>query len=218
MQIPRSYYAPLTLRGRDQLPMNPFAHAAPRRIAMVCCAILLALVPASPVRAQAYERTQAYERAQAHDRAQVEAAYVVNFMRYTEWPAAALAAGAPLVVVVHRASATGDAVAAIAAGGTRIGSHPIEVRRTRTKESLEHELAGAHVLYTAGDLDVAIGLAGDFVLTIGRSPTFAAKGGMLALVRLGDRVVFDANLPAIRAAGLSLSAKVLALARHVEGR
>ncbi|HVF35951.1 MAG TPA: YfiR family protein [Candidatus Saccharimonadia bacterium] len=176
---------------------------------MRCAAVLAicaALAFAPPARAEAYER------------AQLVAAYIVNFMRYTEWPAPGPVTGAPLVVVVHRAPATAKALAAIAASGTRIGTHSLEVRRARTIEALQRELIGAHVLYAGADHEAALALAGGEVLTIGSSPEFAKQGGMLALVPEGGRVVFDANLPAIRAAGLSLSAKVLALARHVEGR
>ena len=154
--------------------------------------------------------------AQAHESARIEAAYIVNFVRYTEWPPTSFASPqAPVVVVVYRAPAIADA---LAASGARIGSRPIEVRRARTIEVLRRELSGGHVLYSGADHDAALALAGDLMLTIGGAPGFFRAGGMIAFARQDDRVVFDANLPAIRSAGLELSAKVLALARRVEGR
>lgn len=157
--------------------------------------------------------------AQAHESARIEAAYIVDFVRYTEWPPTSFASPqAPVVVVVYRAPAIADALAAIAGGGARIGSRPIEVRRAQTIEVLRRRLPGAHVLYSGTDHDAALALAGDLVLTIGAAPGFVRAGGMIAFAQQGDRVVFDANLPAIRSAGLELSAKVLALARRVRGR
>ncbi|HET9482577.1 MAG TPA: YfiR family protein [Xanthomonadales bacterium] len=159
--------------------------------------------------------------AQPYDRAQVEAAYLLNFIRYTEWPAAAMPPPeAPIVVVVYRASRTADALEAIAASGERIAGREIEVRATGSEERLARELRGAHVLYVGADADASAALAhaGDMVLTVGSAEGFSEVGGMLCLVPQGNRVVFDANVGAIRASGLSVSAKVLALARRVEGK
>jgi hypothetical protein len=51
------------------------------------------------------------------------------------------------------------------------------------------------------------------VLTVSDTDAFIANGGMLGLVRLDRRIVFEANPGAIRNAGLMVSAKVLKLAR-----
>ena len=57
------------------------------------------------------------------------------------------------------------------------------------------------------------------MLTVGDEPDFAARGGMLGLVRAGDRTLaFEANPEQIQAAGVQLSAKVLKLARIRRGR
>lgn len=175
--------------------------------ALALCAAALALAPGA--------------LAQRYDRAQVEAAYLLNFIRYTEWPAAALPPPeAPIVVVVYRAPRTAEALDEIAAGGERIAGREIEVRTAASEQRLARELRGAHVLYVGADADAeaALALAGDMVLTVGAAEGFSRIGGMLCLVPQGNRVVFDANVGAIRAAGLSVSAKVLALARRVEGK
>jgi hypothetical protein len=51
------------------------------------------------------------------------------------------------------------------------------------------------------------------VLTVSDVPGFAAGGGMLGLVRSGRTLAIEANPDAIRASGISVSAKVLKLAR-----
>lgn len=157
-------------------------------------------------------------RAQPYSRAQVEAAYLLNFIRYTAWPVeAAPPPEAPLVVLVYRAPETADALEAIA-DRERVFGREIEVRRVRSDDRLAHEIPGAHVLYVGDGADVAGALSrvGDFVLTVGTAPRFSESGGMFRLVPVGNRLVFDANLDAIRASGLTVSARVLQLARHVE--
>ena len=59
-------------------------------------------------------------------------------------------------------------------------------------------------------------LAGQPVLTVGDQAGFNAAGGMIELVSVAGRIVFQANPAAIRNAGLVVSAKVLKLARAVE--
>ena len=61
----------------------------------------------------------------------------------------------------------------------------------------------------------ASGVTGGEVLTVGDVPDFAAAGGMIGLRRQGRRMVFDANPEAIRAGGITVSARVLKLARIV---
>lgn len=156
--------------------------------------------------------------AQPFSRAQVEAAYLLNFMRYTAWPYdAAPPPEAPLVVLVYRAPETADALEAMAEH-ERVAGREIEVRRVRTEEGLAREIPGAHVLYVGEDADAAgvLSRVGDSVLTVGMAPRFRESGGMFRLAPAGNRLVFDANLDAIRASGLTVSARVLQLARHVE--
>ena len=157
--------------------------------------------------------------AQPYERAQVEAAYLLNFIRYTEWPPAAMPPPeAPIVVAVYRAADTAEALEAIAASGERIAGREIEVRASRTRKRLERDIAGAHVLFVGDDAETALSLAHELMLTVGSDEGFSARGGMIEVVPVGSRLVFDANVGAIRGSGLTLSAKVLALARHVAGK
>jgi hypothetical protein len=160
---------------------------------------------------------------------QVKAAYVVNFLRYTEWPAGRLpAAESPFVVCLVEADAVADELEAIAARLGSIGGHRLEVRRYETapprtvdRRALVEALAPAHVVYVGERTEDAPGLLRELerreILTIGDPPEFAESGGMIGLRREGNRVVFDANPEAIRATRLTVSARVLKLARIVEG-
>ena len=63
--------------------------------------------------------------------------------------------------------------------------------------------------------DVLVEISDLPILTIGDGETFARDGGMISLIRDDNRIVFEINLNAAREAGLSLSSKLLTLARKV---
>lgn len=155
---------------------------------------------------------------------QVEAAFLVNFVRYTDWPPARLGPpGAAYVVSVVGSAADASAVAAVAAAAGPIGGRRIDVRRVAPASLSRHataarELQASHVVFVREDSGVRCAtvrrlLDGAPVLTVGDATGFAAAGGMLGLVRVQRHLAFEANPDEIRDAGLLVSAKVLKLAR-----
>ncbi len=188
-------------------------------------ALALALsLDAAPVR----EAGATPAAAEAVEAAELKAAYVVNFARYTEWPANRFEhAQGPLVVMVIGDDEVARELAEIAERADAIGGHPLEVRReplsppeSWRRERMLGELRRAHVVYLGPDAEDGVrellaDLAGLAVLTVGDVPDFAASGGMIGLRRQDLRVVFDANPEAIRAGGITVSARVLKLARIV---
>ena len=168
-------------------------------------------------------------RVQAAD---VEAAYLVNFLRYTQWPPQRFAtSNAPIVLTVVGSPQVAFRLRAVAAAAGPIDGRTIEVRslpspRGSRQAPLDSErdreatqlLRQSHLVYFhdgAGPPNprVLSDLWGQPVLTVGNSRGFAASGGMLGLVRSGGNIVFEANPVAIRNSGLVVSAKVLKLAR-----
>lgn len=199
----------------------PTSAAAPRlTLALVLAlAIHAAPLPPAPVTAAA---TAAVEPAE------LKAAFLVNFARYTEWPAGRFEhAASPLVVAVIGDPEVAEELAEIAGRAGPIGGHPLEVRSMplsppeswRRSRMLE-ELREAHVVYLGpeaadGTRELLRDLAGVPVLTVGDVPGFAAAGGMIGLRRDRRRLVFDANPEAIKAGGIAVSARVLKLAQFV---
>ena len=163
---------------------------------------------------------------------QVEAAFLVNFVRYAEWPRQRFRDPAdPYVVAVVGSDTVVDTFDAVARAAGPIQGRRISVRRVELagaagsdrRRSAIQQLRGSHVVFVQASSggnarDVLLALAGAPVLTVGDVPGFVADGGMLGLVRVGPHLAFEANPAAIQAAGVSLSAKVLKLARIREGR
>jgi hypothetical protein len=155
---------------------------------------------------------------------QVEAAFLVNFVRYTDWPPGRLGpAGAPYIVSVIGSEDDASDIAAVAAAAGPIGGRRIEVRRVAPASlSLRADASGvlqaSHVVFVREDSGVRCAtvrrlLGGAPVLTVGDATGFAAAGGMLGLVRVQEHLAFEANPEAIHDARLLVSAKVLKLAR-----
>ena len=199
------------------------AAAWPARFLLLLAAPALTLAAAGqPPAAGAAEAARVEE---------VKAAFVVNFLRYTEWPATSFeTTDSPFVVIVVGDDAVAEALEEIAERSAPIAGRPVSVERRplpgrgswRYARLLE-ELRRSHLLYLGEE--VAEGIAAELiedldaasVLTVGDRPGFAEAGGMIGLRRSGDRVVFDANPEAIRKTRLLVSARVLRLARIVGG-
>lgn len=160
-------------------------------------------------------------------RLRVEGAFLVNFIRYADWPAQRFAEpAAPYVVSVVGEPEATDAIAAVATAAGSIRGRRIVVRRVRFDARLDpasrrvaiRRLRESHVVFVAGgDIErarlVLRAVAGAPVLTVSDVPGFAAAGGMLGLVRSGRNLAIEANPAAIRDSEVQVSAKVLKLAR-----
>lgn len=179
----------------------------------VLLASLLLLAPAI-LAAQGESRRQ---------EARIEAAYLINFLRYTEWPAErAPDPSAPWVIAVAGPNWVTTVVRSVARAAGVVQGRPVVVRAVRMRagpaDELLEEIDDAHLLFlhatgSAQQRRLLDLLRHRPVLTVGDGERFVAAGGMLGLVRSGDHVVFAANPDAIRDAGLVVSAKVLKLAR-----
>lgn len=162
----------------------------------------------------------------------VEAAYLVNFLRYTQWPEQSFeSADAPLVVTVVGPAIVADRVRAVAVAAGKIRGRSIEVhsipfqrgsldaplQSERDRQALA-KIRASHLVFFHRDVNslhpkAITDLWGWPVLTVSNAPGFTAAGGMLGLFRSSGHIVFEANPGAIRNSGVVVSAKVLKLAR-----
>jgi hypothetical protein len=156
--------------------------------------------------------------------AKVKAAYVLNFIRYTEWPEDAFdGAQAPIVVCVLGAARLEDTLEETVRG-RKVEARAVTVQRVdaeRTEAAqLWPKLQPCHVLYV-GEAErrrfprIVDAVAGEPMLIVGDTGALASDGAMLALNIEEDRVVFYANSDAIARSSIRVSSKVLQLARLV---
>lgn len=146
---------------------------------------------------------------------EVRAAFVYNFTKFIDWPAAALPADGFRICVIGD-EAFERALAAMVAGES-VQGRPVSV----TDPAEPSDVARCQILYV-GRLQVERGrraLAASLrsqTLTIGDGPRFLQDGGAIRFLIEDDRVRFDVNLPAVQRAGVTLTSTVLRVARRVE--
>ncbi len=157
--------------------------------------------------------------ARAESEPSVKAAYLFNFAKFVEWPASAFAsAQAPIVLGVVGRDAVGDELARTFAG-TSANGHPVEVRRVAASDAAA--LRSCHLLFIPASERADAVLAavqGHPVLVVGESENFARRGGALAFVKAEGTVKFEANPKAASRSGLTVSSKLLRVARGVVER
>ncbi|HUG25095.1 YfiR family protein [Piscinibacter sp.] len=153
--------------------------------------------------------------ARTADEAQLKAAIVYNILLFVEWPPGLLAAeGGKLVLCITPGGAVTDAFRAL------------NGRELRGARVTLHRLAGdnAAPVCHAVFVEAADGgrLAGAVksqraagALLLSDDPASPADTTAIVLHRVGSRIAFDVNLRPVRQAGLSLSSKLLRLARTV---
>ena len=145
----------------------------------------------------------------------VKAAFLFNFAKFVDWPPAAFRSPAdPLRICVIADATFTRSVDRIIAGETVRG------RALQRVTPLGAEVERCHLLYVAARAPEAQRVLSSLerlpVLTVGETPGFLADGGVISFVMVNDRVRFDVNLRAAERAGLTLSSKLLRVARHVE--
>jgi hypothetical protein len=146
---------------------------------------------------------------------QVKAAFIYHFAKYVEWPSE-LAANPPptLTVCVLGRSELGRALASIA--GKSIRGRRVVVSYVRRVE----ELPPCDILFVGvsekGRLDRILGATrARPILTVSDIKRFAASGGIIGFVPVGEKVRFEINQRAALQAKLRISAQLLKLATAV---
>lgn len=143
----------------------------------------------------------------------LKAAFLFNFVKFTTWPAEALAEAAPLQMCVVNAQAVGNALSTTVRGRV-VAGHAIHVAQPADSEAFRR----CHVLFVSGPRTPAlqvIAAVGDApVLTVSDLPAFTAEGGIAQFHLQQGQLRFVFGLEAARTARLQISSKLLALARQ----
>jgi YfiR/HmsC-like len=145
----------------------------------------------------------------------VKAAFLLNFVKFTEWPATAFTdADSPIAICVFGDDPFGTVLDQLTAGET-VSKRRVVVQRPKRAPVPKT----CNVLFFSGSQKEAgkiLPSVGPGVLTVGEGDGFAHYGGMITFVIDSGRVRFDINVPAAEGAGLKLSSKLLSVARSLE--
>ncbi len=142
-----------------------------------------------------------------------KAVLAFNFARYTDWPKSAIAASPDSL----RVCVVGDDTLVRSfqgISGRRIGERSIQVTALRGRDRPSKcDL----IFINSRDRSVIAHLFSDIrdlpILTIGEIPDFADYGGIINLYRSDNKIRFEVSLAAAERANLTISSRLLRLAR-----
>jgi hypothetical protein len=147
----------------------------------------------------------------------IKAGFIYNFANLVQWPVNAFAQpDSPIVIGILGEDPFGTVLDRVLAG-KRVNSRVFLVKRLKSVVDLKE----CHILFVSSleiaHLAEAIHLAkGMPILTIGEIPGFAKRGGIINLVLEDNKVHFEVNVEAAKEADLTISSRLLALARIVQ--
>ena len=147
---------------------------------------------------------------------QVKAAFLFNFAKFVDWPTNAFAReDSAFVIGVFGVSPFGSALDQTVRNKS-VAGHPFMVV---TPSSIQ-EARKCHILFISTSenrrlREIVESLRGASVLTVGETGGFLDNGGMIGFLMEGQKVRFEINGEAAKAAGLKVSSKLLSLGEHL---
>lgn len=145
----------------------------------------------------------------------IKAVFLLNFAQFVDWPPQAFAqTNSPFVIgVLGVADPFGRTLDEVVEGET-VRGREIRAKRFRRLE----EVDVCHILFLSASEERRAGemlaaLKNRPILTVGDMDRFVSRGGMIKLYTESGRVRLRINNDAARAAGLTLSAKLLRVGR-----
>jgi hypothetical protein len=175
-----------------------------RHVTALICVLLLRALTSPPASAQGLSAPA------------LKAAFLHNFTRFAEWPADAISPEASLGLCVIDDPDVVDALTSLARDRTP-GDRLLDVRSVK----LDGSLRGCHLLYASGLdhrgclalLDAVRGLP---VLTIADNQEYAVLGGAVNFLLEHDKIRFTINVTSTARARVTISSKLLALAKIIK--
>jgi hypothetical protein len=148
----------------------------------------------------------------------LKAAFLYNFTKFIDWPAAAFQENAGKFTVCAFADpGFGRELQAILRG-EQVGGREVDVVLPDRDDAVQ----GCQVVYFSAEeasratrLLPALGRLP--VLTVGEGPQFLERGGLIEFNLIDRKVRFDINKRGAEAAGLNMSSKLLRIANTVDG-
>jgi hypothetical protein len=213
MKIPRHYNttskAPFAMRAIQRMVAGAGAFAA------VCLAVLLLPAGSSPTTALV---AQEDEEIAANREYRIKAAYLYQFGRYVEWPAKAFAnPSSPFVIGVLEQDPLLPDLEQIAKI-KKIQDRPIQIRRFASPG----DIRACNILYLPASLsseklvEVIRRISGKSTLLVGDAGDILNVGGVMQFAVEDNKIRVLISRKAAEREGLTISAKLLQVARVVD--
>ena len=149
----------------------------------------------------------------------IKAGFIYNFAQLVQWPSAAFSqADSPIVIGILGTDPFGTSIDRVVEN-KKLDGHNLIVKRLRWSKDLR-DLTECNILFISSSekehvADVINMVKWLPILTIGETPGFAARGGIINLTLEDNKVRFEVNIGAAKQANLNISSRLLALAKIV---
>lgn len=150
----------------------------------------------------------------------IKAGFIFNFAKFVEWPATAFAQpDSPIVIGILGTDPFGTLIDQIVQD-KKIGGRGFVVKRLKWGADVK-EIRECKILFVGASERAHIDELLQFVktlpiLTVGETPGFAERGGVIRFVLEDNKVRFEVNVEAAHQAELNISSRLLTLARIVQ--
>ena len=184
-----------------------------RRLAILILALSVSLSWAPEVNAEASDSSDSSEYL-------IKAGFIFNFAKFVEWPTSAFAQpDSPIVIGILGTDPFGTIIDQIVQN-KKIGARGFVVKRLKWGNDVR-ELRDCKILFVSASekahIDEVVQIVkGQPILTVGETPGFAERGGIIRFVLEDNRVRFEVNVEAAHQAELTISSRLLTLARIVQ--
>ena len=149
----------------------------------------------------------------------IKAGFIYNFAKFVEWPSAAFSqADSPIVIGVLGTDPFGNVLDRIVEG-KKLGPRGFVVRRYKWGKDVK-DLRDCKILFVSASErthvdEILQSVKGLPILTVGETPGFAERGGVIRFTLEDNRVRFEVNVAAAHQADLNISSRLLTLAKII---
>ena len=149
----------------------------------------------------------------------IKAGFIYNFAKFVEWPSAAFSqADSPIVIGILGTDPFGNVLDRIVED-KKIGPRGFVVRRYKWGKDVK-DLKDCKILFVSSSErahidEILQSVKGFPILTVGETPGFAERGGVIRFTLEDNRVRFEVNVDAAHQADLNISSRLLTLAKII---
>ncbi len=150
----------------------------------------------------------------------IKAGFIFNFAKFVEWPPTTFAQpDSPIVIGILGTDPFGTIIDHIVQD-KKIGGRGFVVKRLKWGAEAK-DLRECKILFVGASerahIDELVQIVKFLpILTVGETPGFAEHGGVIRFVVEDNRVRFEVNVDAARQGGLTISSRLLTLARIIQ--
>jgi hypothetical protein len=150
---------------------------------------------------------------------EVKAAFLLNFTKFVQWPATAFAdEHSPLAICILGEDPFGSTLNEMVKGEA-VNGHELVIQKMGQRIRRAPDPKSCQVLYVARsekEVPKLMAELGPGILTVGEGEKFLQDGGVIAFVIQDRKVRFDIDQTAAAKARLSMSSRLMNVARSVE--